>query len=106
MRKLFLALALLPALAACTVGQIPPVTPITSVLPKDVQDAAVRVCGFLPAAETVAALIAAFGGPAVPGVASQIAREVCEAVAPRPSSLRRAGVPTVRGVPIKGEFVR
>jgi hypothetical protein len=109
MRKLILLLAMLPALAACTIGQLPPVSPAVSTLvgylPEQVKETTVKVCGYLPAAETVASLISAFGGPTVPGIASQIAAEICNAVVQPRSSLRRAGVPTVRGVAIRGHFV-
>ena len=106
MRKLFLALPVL-VLAGCqtpaTVPSVSPaVTAVVGILPAQVQETAVKVCGFLPAAETVASLIAAFGGPSVPGVVNQIAAEICGAVTRR--SGRSARV--VRGVAIRGQFVR
>jgi hypothetical protein len=112
MRKLiFAAFLALPLVACQTPGQVPSVSPVVEVgvglLPDQVRDAAVKVCGYLPAAETVAQLIAAFGGPSVPGIASQIAAEICGAVTkPRQAGLRAAARPSVRGVAVKGKFVR
>lgn len=109
MRKFFLALAMLPVLAACvTPTTAPPVSPavttVVGVLPQNVQDAAVKACGYLPTAQTIAQLIAAFGGPSVPGIATQIANEICAVVAqPR---ARRRGAATVRGIQVRGRFVR
>jgi hypothetical protein len=110
MRKLFLLLALLPALTACQTTQAPSVSPVVNtvvgILPDQVRDIAVKTCGFLPAAETVLALISTFGGPTVPGIATQIASEICAAVTKPRAFARRSMTPTVRGVRIRGQFVQ
>lgn len=72
-----------------------------------VQTAATAVCRFLPAAETVGAIIAT-GDPRL-ATASAIARAICAALDPQGApagvmTLYRAG-PSVNGVAIKGHFV-
>src|SRR5215207_3558172 len=111
MRKLILAAALALPLAACQTGQAPNISPIVNtgvdLLPDRIRDNAVKVCGFLPAAETVIQLIAVFGGPAIPGIASQIAAEICAAVTtPKTATRRTAASPALHGVLIRGQFVR
>ena|SRR5215207_2790016 len=111
MRKLILAAALALPLAACQTGQAPNISPIVNtgvdLLPDRIRDNAVKVCGFLPAAETVIQLIAAFGGPTIPGIASQIAAEICGAVTrPKATTRRAATAPVLHGVAVRGSFVR
>ena len=107
MRKILLASAVILPLAGCQATTVPDVSPVVTtvvgVLPEQVQQYAVQACGYLPAAATVIQLIQAFGGPAVPGIATQIAQEVCSAVV-KPAA--RRGAARVRGVPIAGAFVR
>jgi hypothetical protein len=74
-----------------------------------VQAATVRACGFLPAAETIAQLVA----PGNPGVAaaSIIAQKICGAVnAPNKMWLGAMNgepqKPMVDGVVIEGEFIK
>jgi hypothetical protein len=82
-----------------------------------IQAAVVKACGFLPMAESVAAMLSA-GNPAVVTV-SAIANQICVIVknAPTPvAPLTLAGVSgqaatmtqwgTVNGVPVQGVFVR
>lgn len=109
MKRLILFPVLALVLSACQTTSTPSVSPIvttvTGLLPQQVQDVAVKTCGFLPAAETVAQLVAAFGGPSIPGIATQIADEICAAV--QKKSVRRSGGGiSVRGVPVVGSFVR
>lgn len=111
MRKIFLVPFVALGLTACQTASAPPapvINTVVGVLPQQVQDIAVQACGYLPAAETVANLIAAFGGPAVPGIASQIASEICAAVTQprRAAKGARSSTPTVHGVVIRGQFVR
>jgi hypothetical protein len=74
-----------------------------------VQAATVKLCGFLPAAQTVAQLIAP-GNPGV-AVASVLAQKICGAVnAPTKMWLGvmngEAQRPMVDGVVIEGEFIK
>jgi hypothetical protein len=108
MKRLILFPVVALGLTACvTPTTTPPVGPVVSVvvgsLPEEVQSIAVRTCGYLPLAETVAALVAAFGGPAIPGIATAIAGEICGAVV-KPQG--RSTTRYVRGVQLKGVFVR
>lgn len=107
MRKPILATALILGLTACQT-QAPPspvVTTVVSVLPENVQALAVKSCGYLPALETVLGLLQAFGkGSDTQATALAIATEVCNAVTARSS--RGAVVLSVRGVPLRGHFVR
>lgn len=75
---------------------------------KAVQERVVEMCGFLPTANSVAAMLSA-GNPVVTGVMG-IATAICQAV----SSTRRTGLSLiamrsglgeVNGVPIEGDFV-
>jgi hypothetical protein len=73
-----------------------------------VQAATVKACGFLPAAETVAQLVAP-GNPGV-AVASVLAQRICGAVgAPKQMwagvMSNPNPVPMVDGVVIEGEFI-
>lgn len=74
---------------------------------KAVQDKAVALCGFLPTAASVAAMLAA-SNPIVTGVIG-IATAICQAVsasqAPGLSLTSMRGLGTVNGVPIEGSFV-
>lgn len=65
-----------------------------------IQSAAVGVCSFLPAANTISALIAAN----IPGLntVEALANAICAAVAPR--GVRSSGKPMVGGVVIEGQF--
>lgn len=110
MRKILIPVTLAASLAGCvTAGDI--TTIITQV-----QNATVQACGFLPAAESVASAIAVmFGGPAggvIVADVEQAAQAICSAVAtqPQPKSLslrtKRQITVVVRGIPIKGHFVR
>jgi len=65
------------------------------------QAIAQQVCRFLPTAATVAGLFNAGIGSAI-----EVANAVCAAVTPQPGARVARGVPVVRGVPIRGQFVR
>lgn len=68
-----------------------------------IQAATVKLCGFLPYAQTVAALLSA--NPAV-ATASAVATKICEAVnAPKVSGLISAP-PMIGDVVIEGEFIK
>lgn len=66
-----------------------------------IQATTVKLCGFLPYAETVAKLLSA--NPAVAG-ASIVATEICKAV--KPKTLGVIGTkPMIGDVEIEGEFI-
>lgn len=76
---------------------------------KAVQEKVVGMCGFLPTAASVAAMLSA-GNPVVTGVVG-VATAICQAVtaAQQQPGLALAsfknGFGTVNGVPIEGDFV-
>jgi hypothetical protein len=66
------------------------------------QAIAQQVCKFLPTVATVAGLFNAGLGSAF-----EVANAICAAVVPQPGArTARRGTPVVRGVPIRGQFVR
>lgn len=67
----------------------------------DAQAAAVKVCSFLPTANTVANIVAA-GSPTL-NTASAIGDAICAAIAPKAGA--GAGKPTVAGVAVEGQRV-
>src|SRR5882672_4146105 len=107
MRTQIATLALAASLTGCaTTGGDP------NVIVNQVANATVQLCGFLPAASTVANLISVFvGGGAVIGQVEQIANEICAAATaiptPKSSRLRATKDITVvvRNVPVTGHFV-
>lgn len=70
-----------------------------------VQQVAAQVCGYLPTIQTVAGILSTFtnAGSAVASAAS-IGQQICAAVAPK--SIRKRGLPMVRGVVVRGTFIR
>jgi len=108
MKKQIATLALATSLMGCaTTGGDP------NVIITQVQNTTVQICGFLPAASTIANLISVFvGGGAVIGQVEEIAKEVCAAATavptPKSSRLRATRDITVviRNVPVTGHFVR
>jgi len=71
---------------------------------KQAQAIAQQVCGFLPTAATVAGLFNVGLGSAL-----AVASAICNAVKPAPGARvarTERGTPMVRGVPIRGQFVR
>lgn len=92
------ALALLVAGCASTPTGTPPIS--------EVQRQARQICGFVPAAQTIAAIFAAGGWI---GGALGVAKEICDAVILNPMTEGPTGrrtVPLVRGVEVRGQFVR
>jgi hypothetical protein len=71
---------------------------------KAAQDAAVRVCGFLPIAETVIDIIGIPGA----GSAVKIADRICAAVKAAPAGFAAPPVVEIEGrqIPVRGQFVR
>lgn len=67
-----------------------------------VRSEAAKVCGFVPLAATVAEILAV-GNPAL-AAAGPIAAAICRAVT-SPGAARGARVPTVNGVPVRGQFI-
>lgn len=98
----YVALIAISALAACSMVNGQPTIDTNAV-----QQDAVTVCGFLPAVETVTAIVSV-GNPALL-TADAIANAICAAVKPT-AGARRPGLATspvlVAGVPVKGAFVR
>lgn len=95
MRKLLLAAILVVGLSGCQYLQGGKFSIA------DAQAAAVKVCSFLPTANTVANIIAT-GSPAL-NTASAIGDAICAAIAPKAGT--DAGKPTVAGVPVEGQRV-
>jgi len=101
------------ALGGCaTSGKVQPsVTPaqVNDVI-QTVQTDAQKVCGYLPLAETVAKILVTFVSSAAPTIqiASTIVNGICSQVKPAAAAKARArgALPTYRGVPIQGQFVR
>lgn len=75
---------------------------------KSVQEKVVALCGFLPTATSVAAMLGA-PGAAITGV-SAIATAICQAVSATRvvtlANLKSAGYGTVNGVPIEGDWIK
>lgn len=73
---------------------------------KKVQARVVAMCGFLPSAASVAAMLSA-GNPAVVGVIG-VATAICQAVSAQEEFkgiTAYSSTPTVNGVPIEGDWV-
>ncbi len=98
LRKAALCAALLLTLAAGKCENTP-----ADVI-KQVQDQAVKVCGFLPVASTVGAIIDALGGGGSASVVLTAANGICAAVKPKVNALA-SSKPEFMGVPIEGSFV-
>jgi hypothetical protein len=81
-------------------------TPATEEVVK-IQAEAVRFCGFLPTVETVVNLMAVVVPVPGVGMATVIAKKICQAVtAPRVNLLvGETSVITIDGVVIEGEFI-
>lgn len=94
------------ALAGCaTTGSTPgaPAGSVTSIVTQ-VQRVTRQVCGFVPVAKTIVGIFSAGGGSAL-----GIAQEICNAVTNNPMTEGPRGgrtVPKVRGVAVRGQFVR
>lgn len=92
-------------LSGCgTLGTVtPPADPAAPV--SDVQRLTTRICGYVPTAQSIAALAStffpSFGGAS--DLALRIASSVCDEIASRPMS---EGPLVVRGVQVQGRFVR
>lgn len=113
MKKIIIAMALASglALAGCaTPGPGPAPAPVvTDSQITAIQQYAVQVCGYLPAVQTVAEIVATFtGGGALVGLVGNVANAICNAVKPKLGvfARKRAAVPSVNGVVVHGYFVR
>jgi hypothetical protein len=95
-------------LGGCQTAQAPLPSPVVGaavgLLPDQIRDKIEQGCGYVASGQTILELISAFGGPAVPSIVNQIVAEVCTAVTRRSSV--RGSVATVRGVRLRGSFVR
>lgn len=100
------------ALAGCSTGpngqptiSIPSIPSIDPSTVQQAQTLATQICGFLPAAETVASIIGTLAGAGpIVDIASQAANGICKAVTAK--GARRGITPSFNGVTIKGNFVR
>lgn len=112
MRRLLLVTALSGALAlgGCkTIGGTDVTDQTVSTAINTVQQTALRICGFLPAVETVASILGTFVSSTQPiiTIANTIANGICNAVKPAASGKRRlGGAATYNGIAINGQFVR
>lgn len=70
---------------------------------EEIRQRVVMMCGFLPTASSVAAMLSA-SNPMITGVIG-IATAICQAVSRNTQSLISSGYGTVNGVPIEGDFV-
>jgi hypothetical protein len=80
---------------------------------KDLQDATVTACGFLPTAETAAAVLVSVDKQPTVSVVMMIAEGICNIVTkPTEGAVTQMGLmsepvmPTFNGVKIEGEFVK
>lgn len=104
MRNILAALALTGAvtLGGCA-GTLPVLQdPTVQNTITNIQSLTASVCGFLPAAETVAGILST--NPVV-GTAEAIAETICGVVTKK-GAQRGGATPSVNGVPVKGHFVR
>lgn len=113
MRKFILTVVCALGLSGCagTLAQITAAIPSTEVVNTEIQQVqaiASQVCGFIPTVSTVANIIATLTGTsAAVSSVTAIANSICSAVtAPIARGKRGAVRPSVRGVPIHGNFVR
>jgi hypothetical protein len=102
MRKFLMAI---PLVAAMTLAGCATTGTDNKNFLEQVRQAAVAVCGFLPAVDTVVAIVAT-GNPIAATVAG-LANAICAAVTALPPAEVRRGAPppTVAGVVIHGKFV-
>lgn len=70
---------------------------------RKVQARVVVMCGFMPEARSVAAMLAA-SNPTAVGVLG-VAEAICQAVSFNATKLVSSGYGTVNGVPIEGDFI-
>lgn len=70
----------------------------------EVQAKAVAICGFLPVASTVAAILDALATGGQATIVATAANGICAAVKPKVNTLK-SEKPTFAGVVIEGEFV-
>ncbi len=100
MKKLAVLAAFM--LAGCATG-----VPVSNSGIKDIQNAAVAICKFLPAATFVTDLL--LSGNIIASSATSIAAKICEAVTVNPLADGPGAknyVPHVNGVRVQGKFVR
>jgi hypothetical protein len=108
MRKFILVAALGLALSGCvTSGTGVNVGTVTSIIAQ-VQAATTAACGYLPAASSVANILATFvsGGALVVGGAEAAANAICSALSAKAGRFGGSRVVRVRGVILHGRFVR
>jgi hypothetical protein len=100
-----------------SIGLSNPNTEAPSDVVVSIQSISVQLCGFLPMAESVVALLSAtYPGIAAPlSVASQVARSICQAAsAQKPAFIaadtvgawQQPATVTVNGVPVTGTWVK
>lgn len=73
-----------------------------------VQDAAAKICAFVPTASTVASIVTTFtGGGAIADLVGNVANSICASLTKKTLSRGNTLVqPSVNGVPIYGYYLR
>jgi hypothetical protein len=105
MRKILLASVFSLGLSACVTpsGNVPgPGIDVGAVI-QTAQETVAKVCGFVPEGGVISSLLVFFKPDAAGYLA--MAQEICAALN-TPKARRRGAVVTVRGVVIKGRYVR
>lgn len=106
MKRLLLAAALASSLGGCITTQ-EAANQINEALGQ-AQQVAVASCGFLPTFQTIQNIVVAAAYPAgtpIAQIANQVGNAICAAVTAKSARLGSTG-PTVRGVPVRGSWVR
>lgn len=71
----------------------------------NVQSQAAKICGFVPAGQTIADIVGTFTGTtAITSLVGTVASGICNAITKKGAS-RGGKPPTYRGVPVQGSFV-
>ena len=107
MRKMIIIMACGVALSSCaSTGGISP-TQVASVVAQ-VQAATSAACGYLPAASSVANILATFisGGALVAGGVESAAGAICSALAAKAGRFGASRTVRVHGVVLSGHYVR
>ncbi len=104
MRKVMLMAPLLLSIGGCATGGSSPFTQANvDAVVSQVQSVTTATCRFVPTAQTVASILSAFGVTGANAV-TDVAAQICAAVTSK--SAHRGAVPKVKGVRVRGRFVR
>ncbi len=106
MKSLVLASVLALSLAGCATTGGPSPTEIEATV-KKVKETTAKVCGYVPTTLTIGKIITTFtGGGAFIDIARQVAGDICTAVTTAPLADGGTRHIVVRGVVVKGSYVR